>query len=374
MAVLDRTRLFAIARKEAIQLRRDPRSLMLAFLLPVLLLVLFGYAITWDIKDITTAVVDQDHTQQSRDLIGTFTASGYFRVTRRLDRSAQVDAAFNRGDAEIAIVIPPRFAADLGAGRPAPLQLLVDGADANTATIAISYARAVVQSWAARALPGVAQLTIPIRAESRVWYNEELVSRNMIVPGLVVTIMAVLAALLTSLTIAREWERGTMEQLASTPVSGLEVIIGKLIPYLVIGMVDVAMVTVLGILIFGVPFRGSVLLLAGGSFLFLVGALGFGTYISAVTKSQLLASQMGMMLTYLPTVLLSGFMFAISAMPIPLQAISFLVPARYFLVVTRGVFLKGVGVEVLWVQGLLMIVYAALGLGLAVHAFRKELE
>jgi len=370
MAILDRTRLFAIARKESIQLRRDPRSLLLAFLLPVMLLVLFGYAITFDINDIRTAVVDHDRSASSRDLVHTLTASGYFRVTQHLDRAADVGALFDSGDAQIALVIPPDFSERMGAGRPAPLQLLVDGADANTATIAIAYARAVVQSWAARA--GM-QLAIPIRTESRVWYNEELVSRNMIVPGLVVVIMAVLAALLTSLTIAREWERGTMEQLASTPVSRLEVVLGKLLPYLVIGMADVAIVSVLGILLYGVPFRGSVLLLAGGSFMFLVGALGFGIFISAVARSQLLASQMGMLVSYLPTTLLSGFMFSLEAMPIPLQAVSFLVPARYFLVVTRGIFLKGVGPEVLWIQGLLMLAYALLGLGLAVRVFRKEI-
>jgi len=374
VAPLDRTRLLAIARKELIQLRRDPRSLLLAFLLPVMLLVLFGYAITWDITDISTAVVDHDRSPSSRDLIRTFGASGYFRIARQLERASEVGPLFDSGTAQIAIVIPPRFAADLGAGRPAPLQLLVDGADANTATIAIAYSRAVIQSWAVRAGPSGSRLPVPVQTQSRVWYNEELVSRNMIVPGLVVTIMAVLAALLTSLTIAREWERGTMEQLASTPVSRLEVVIGKLLPYLGIGMVDVFVVSILGIILFGVPFRGSVLLLAGGSLMFLTGALGFGIFISAVARSQLLASQMGMLLTYLPTVLLSGFMFSIDAMPIPLQVVSFLVPARYFLVVTRGIFLKGVGAEVLYVQGLLMLAYGVIGLTLAVRVFRKEIE
>ncbi len=198
--------------------------------------------------------------------------------------------------------------------------------------------------------------------EIRVWYNEELSSRNMIVPGLVAVIMMIIAAMLTSLTIASEWERGTMEQLVATPVSRLEVVLGKLLPYLAIGLIDVAVCTVLGVLLFGVPFRGNAFLFAMLSFAFLTGALGLGIFISAVSKSQLLATQMAMVATYLPAFLLSGFMFAISVMPKPLQAFTYLVPARYFLVVTRGIFLKGVGVHVLHVQGLLMIAFAVLGL------------
>jgi ABC-2 type transport system permease protein len=217
------------------------------------------------------------------------------------------------------------------------------------------------------------RLTLPITAESRVWFNEELVSRNMIVPGLVATIMMIIAALLTALTIAREWERGTMEQLAATPVSRLEVVLGKVLPYLVIGLADVTLTSVLGVVLFGVPFRGSVLLLAALSFLFLVGALGLGIFISAVTRSQLLATQVAMVATFLPAFLLSGFMFSLDVMPAALRLVSYAVPARYFLVVTRGVFLKGVGADVLHVQALLMVLFAAVGLGLAVRAFRKEL-
>jgi ABC-2 type transport system permease protein len=218
------------------------------------------------------------------------------------------------------------------------------------------------------------RLPVPIVSESRVWYNEELVSRNMIVPGLVAVIMMIISAMLTSLTIAREWERGTMEQLAATPVSRLEVVLGKLVPYLVIGFVDVLIITVLGVLVFHVPFRGSVTLLAGLSFLLLVGAQGLGIFVSAVARSQLMATQMAMMLTYLPAFLLSGFMFSLDVMPRVLRMVSYVVPARYFLVVTRGIFLKGVGADVLAIQALFMVAFAAIGLGLAVRAFRKELD
>jgi len=371
---LHRTRLFAIARKEWIQLRRDPRSLILAFAMPVVLLLLFGYAITWDVRNIAMVVVDQDRTAQSRALVEAFTSSGYFRLVDRLDRTADVARVFERNKARIAIVLPPGFEAALGSARPSPLQVIVDGSDANTATIALGYVRAVAQQWAGREGLADATAALPVVTRSRVWYNEELASRNMIVPGLVAVIMSVIAAILTSLTIAREWERGTMEQLAATPVTRTEVVLGKLLPYLAIGMIDVVVTSVLGVALFAVPFRGDALLFLALSFLFLAGALGLGIFISAVAKSQMLATQMAMLATFLPAFLLSGFMFSIDVMPAPLQALSLIVPARYFLVVTRGVFLKGIGADVLWSQALFMVAFAVLGVGLAVRAFRKELQ
>ncbi|HEX6861979.1 MAG TPA: ABC transporter permease [Thermoanaerobaculia bacterium] len=372
------TRLLAIARKELLQLRRDTRSLILAFLLPVLLLVLFGYAISWDVRNIHTAVLDGDRSALSRELIDAFRASGYFTFVKSIERPGEIGNLFDRGEVQMVLVIPPGFAADLSAGRtaghPAIMQAIVDGSDANTATIVLAYSEAIVRTWSGRVrLQGATAVGLPITAESRVWYNEELASRNMIVPGLVAVIMMIIAAMLTSLTIAREWERGTMEQLAATPVSRVEVVLGKLLPYLGIGLADVVVCSVLGVLLFGVPFRGNPALLMILSFFFLTGALGLGMFISAATKSQVLATQAAMVATYLPSFLLSGFMYAIEVMPAPLRAVTFLVPARYFLVVTRGIFLKGVGVEVLYTQGLLMIAFAAVGLGLAVLRFRKEL-
>jgi ABC-2 type transport system permease protein len=371
---LNRTRLLAVARKEVLQLRRDRRSLVLAFLLPVLLLVFYGYAITWDVDDIRTAVVDQDRTAASRELVDAFRASGYFRLAARPARVADAEPLLDAGRVQIVLVVPPDFTRDLRGGRSARLQAIVDGSDANTATIVLGYTQAVVQTYSTRiALRGV-RARPPITADSRVWFNETLSSRNMIVPGLVAVIMMIIAAMLTSLTIAREWERGTMEQLAATPVTRTEVVLGKLLPYLAIGLFDVVTTSLLGVLLFGVPFRGDPLLLMVLSTAFITGALGLGIFISAVAKSQLLATQIGMIATFLPAFLLSGFMFAVDAMPAPLQAISLLVPARYFLVVTRGIFLKGVGVSVLYVQGLLMIAFAVLGLALAVRAFKKELS
>jgi len=362
-----------MARKEVIQLRRDPRSLILAFLLPIALTVLFGYAISFDVDDIRFAVLDQDASADSRALLDAFRSSGYFTLTERVPDRRSGERLLEAGRVRLLLVVPPDFSRGLHTGVPPALQVLLDGSDANTATIAQAYAEGIVRGWALRAL-GDPRLGVPLEVRSRIWYNEELSSRNMIVPGLVAVVMMIIAAMLTSLTIAREWERGTMEQLAATPVHRLEVVLGKMAPYFAIGLVDVALVSVVGVALFGVPFRGSVVLLALLSAAFIVGALGLGMFISAVARSQLLATQLALILTFLPAFLLSGFMFAIDVMPAPLRAFSYLIPARYFLVVTRGIFLKGVGADVLAVQGLLMLAFAALGLAAATRAFRKQIE
>ena len=374
MKTMSRRRLFAIARKEVLQLRRDRRSLAMAFALPLLLLILFGYAITWDIREIPTAVLDQDLSSDSRALLDALRSSGYFRIVEVLDGPSRIEPLLDGVNVQIVFVIPPNFSSRLGTGRPVPVQALVDGSDANTATIVLAYAQAVVRTFAESALPAGQEFRPPLVTETRVWYNEELESSNMIVPGLVAVIMMIIAAMLTSLTIAREWERGTMEQLASTPVSRVEVVLGKLLPYLAIGLIDVAASSLLGVWLFDVPFRGSALLLMVLSFFFLLGALGLGMFISAASRSQLLATQIALIVTFLPAFLLSGFMYAIEVMPLPLQTVTYLIPARYFLVVTRGIFLKGVGVEVLRSEGLLMLAFALVGFILAVKSFRKELQ
>lgn len=367
-------RLWAMARKEVIQLRRDTRSLVLAFLLPLLLLLLFGYAISFDVRNVRTALLDQDNSAQSRQLIDAFRASGYFEFSTPITRTSDIGPLLDHGKVQIVIVIPPDFGRKLGGGQTAQVQAVVDGSDANSATIVLAYTRAIAQSFSLQAQLDGRIVQRPITADSRVWYNEELSSRNMIVPGLIAVIMMIVAAMLTSLTIAREWERGTMEQLAATPVTRSEVVLGKLLPYIAIGLADVVMCTVLGVWLFGVPLHGSVWLLMALSTSFLIGALGLGIFISAVARSQLLATQLAMILTFLPAFLLSGFMYAVDVMPKALQLLTYLVPARYFLVVTRGIFLKGAGVDVLRVQGLLMIGFAVIGLALAIFVFRKEIR
>ena len=361
-------RLLAVARKEALQLRRDPRSLLMAFVLPVLLVVLFGYAISFDVNDVPTAVLDRDGTARSRALVDAFRETGYFSIRRHLTDEREMAPLLDRGVVRLVLVIPRGFAADLAAGRTAPVQALIDGADANTASIALNYAQS-----AAAAFGGSAALRPPAGAEVRVWYNESLKSQYSIVPGLIAVIMMIIAAMLTSLTIAREWERGTMEQLAATPVHPVEVVLGKLLPYLGIGLFDVCVVVALGLIVFGVPLRGSPGLLFGASLLFLLGGLGLGIFISAVVRTQLLATQIAILVTYLPGFLLSGFAFDIANMPAALRALSLAVPARYFLVVVRGIFLKGVGPPVLWPQLLALAAFAVIGLTLAVRSFRKEI-
>jgi ABC-2 type transport system permease protein len=347
-------RLLAMSRKEAIQLRRDPRSLLMAFMLPVLLILFFGYAISFDVKNIELGVLDQSNTAPSRDLIERFESSGYFNILAYPARPADIDDLLRRGQVKLVLVIPPEFARDLAAGRPAQVQIVLDGSDANTATIAQNYATAIAARFSLDVLLRGRQVVVPAQAESRVWFNETLESRNMIVPGLVAVIMSIIAAMLTALTIAREWERGTMEQLAATPVHRLEVVIGKLLPYVAIGLFDVAIAVLAGLVIFGVPFRGNVALLSIMTLMFLLGALSFGMFISATVKSQVLATQ-------------------ISTMPVFLQAVTYAIPARYYVTVTKGIFLKGVGPGVLWTEGVAMIIFATVGLSLAIRAFKKEL-
>ncbi|HSJ31249.1 MAG TPA: ABC transporter permease [Longimicrobiales bacterium] len=362
-----------MARKEWVQLRRDPRSMVLAFGMPLLMLLFFGYAISWDIRDIRIAVIDQDRTASSRRLVEVFEASGYFSVVDYPETTAGIDDDLLHGRVTGGLVIPPGFARDLAAGRLAPVQLLLDGSDANTATVALNYSSAIAAGFSRDVLLQGRRIEAPASAETRIWYNPTLASSNMIVPGLIAVIMSIIAAMLTALTIAREWERGTMEQLAATPVHRLEVVFGKLLPYLGIGLFDVATTVAAGVLIFDVPLRGSILLLGTMTLLFLLGALGLGMFVSAVLKSQVLATQVAMVVTYLPALLLSGFLFDIASMPAALRAVSFIVPAKYYITVTRGVFLKGVGPDVLWVQGVSMVIFAAIGIGLATAAFDKRI-
>ena len=366
-------RLWAMSRKEAIQLRRDMRSLILAFLLPVALILFFGYAISFDVKNIEMAVLDESGSEVSRSLTEAFASSGYFDIRAYPSSYSEVDQLLESGGIKLALVFRPSFSRDLAAGRDAPVQILLDGSDANTATIAQNYAQAIVARYSADIVLKGRRVILPVQAETRIWYNETLESRNMIVPGLVAVIMSIIAAMLTALTIAREWERGTMEQLAATPVHRVEVVVGKLLPYVAIGLFDVALAILAGILIFDVPFRGNLALLFVLTLFFLVGALGFGIFISAATRSQVLASQIALMTTYLPALLLSGFMFSIATMPVALQALTYAVPARYYVTVTKAIFLKGVGPGVLWIEAVAMVVFATAGIALAIRAFKKEL-
>jgi len=374
-------RTWAIARKEFIEILRDPRTLIVVIVLPLVLLVLFGYAINMDIKHLRMAVLDQDKSSAARDLVRAFENNEYFSVVRYLNSPAQIDRVIERGEAKLALTIPRGYARDLAGGGGADVQVIVDGSDSTTASIAISYVSAVLLGYstqvtlaAARKLGATQQeLLQPLDYQPRVWYNPDLKSTNFIVPGLIAVILMLLSALLTSMTIARERERGTIEQLVVSPVMPHELMVGKIAPYVAIAFADIVLVTVVGRLLFHVPLRGSGLLLFGLSGVFLFAALGIGLLISTVSRSQQGAMTVALLATMLPSFLLSGFMFPIASMPRVLQLITYLIPARYFLVISRGIFLKGVGLEVFWRDALFLLVFAAVVVAASALNFKKRL-
>lgn len=372
-------RVWAIARKEFIHVLRDPRSLGMAVAIPMLLLLLFGYALTLDVDRVPTVVWDQSRSPASRELVARFEGSAYFTLVDRVTNYRDLERAIDSSRALAALVIPTDFARSIASGNEAPVQLIVDGSDSNTASIAIGYAENVVHGYSQSVLlaqiarKGGRTIQAPLEIRPRVWFNADMESRNYIIPGLIAVIMMVIAALLTSLTVAREWERGTMEQLISTPVKGPELIIGKLLPYFIIGMLDVLLAVLMGEFLFQVPLRGNVTLLFAMAAIFLVGALSMGMLISIVTKSQLLASQLAMVATFLPSFLLSGFMYAIGNMPRPIQVLTHLIPARYFVNLLKGIYLKGVGLEVLAGEAALLALFGIVMLTLAIVKFKKRL-
>jgi len=370
-------RLLAVARKEVIQIRRDPRSLGMAFVIPMVLLFLFGYALTLDVNNLKTVVYDQDRTAVSRAFLARFEESGYFTVVATARNYGDLEWALDSGRAQVVLVIPRNFARDLDLGRQVPVQALLDGSDSNTATIALAYLTGITGRYSNQIVTeraGLARRDPPVENRLRVWYNPELQSKNYIVPGLIAVIMMVIAALLTSLTIAREWERGTMEQLIATPVQVPELVLGKLLPYFGIGFIDVALSALAGTLVFRVPFRGNVALFLGLSLIFLLGALSLGMLISIKAKSQLVASQVAMVVTFLPSFLLSGFMFDIGNMPGWLQVITHAFPARYFVTILKGIFMKGIGLHMLATEAAFLALFALVVTAAANRKFRKNLE
>jgi len=372
-------RVKAVARKEFLHVLRDWRSLAMALATPAFMLALFGFALTLDVDNVPLAVWDQSGTARSRDLIARFDGSRYFAVIRYVDNYDDLVWLIDSGRAMMGLVVPRDFAQRLESGRDAPAQLIVDGSDSNTATIAIGYAEAIAQVYmlellaernAVRGLPPPA---IPLDVRPRVWFNEELESRNFLVPGLIAVIMMVIAAMLTSLCISREWERGTMEQLISAPIKPGELILGKLTPYFAVGVCDVLLTVLLAEYVFQVPLRGNVALLLGCSALFLAGALAMGMTVSIVTKSQLLSVQVAVVATFLPAFLLSGFVFTIANMPRAIQFVTYFVPARYFVTILKGIYLKGVGLEILFAEAAFLVVYGFVMVALARVKLKKKL-
>lgn len=369
----------AVARKEALHVLRDRRSLGMALAVPLVMLLLFGYALTLDVDRIPSVIYDRDRSPESRELIERFSGSRYFQVLGSAAGYAPFEQQVEGNRAMLNIVIPPDFSRELLRGGRPEVQLLLDGSDSNTASIALGYAEALLESYAfelrRRWLErrGGGRLENPVEARIRVWYNAELKSRNFIVPGLIVVILMIIAALLTSLTIAREWETGSMEQLLATPLRAQELVLGKMAAYFVLGLADMLMAAGAGVLVFGVPLRGSPLLVFASGCVFLVGALFWGIFLSAAARSQVLAYQMGMLTSFLPAFLLSGFIFAIENMPVAIQAITYLFPSRYFVAILKGLFLKGTGLAVLWGELALLGAYAAVVFVLAVRKVERKL-
>ena len=373
-------RFWAVARKESLHVRRDPSSLGLALGIPMLMLLMFGYALTLDVDHVPFVVWDQSGTSQSRALLPHFTAPRCFDFRGTVENYGALEHAIDDRDASLVLVIPPEFARRLDARRPAPVQAVVDGSDSNTASIILGYTLGIISGFnqditlaQVRRAPGA----IPSPAldlRPRIWFNPDLESRNFIVPGIMAVIMGLIAALLTSLTIAREWERGTMEQLISTPVKPAELILGKLLPYLGIGMLDMVIAVLMAVFLFHVPLRGSVLLLFSVGGIFMVGTLAQGILISTLARQQLLASQVAMISTFLPAFLLSGFAFAIGNMPVAVQAITYIVPARYFVALVKGIFLRGVGIATLWPDILFLVIFALVVAGASIVFTAKKLR
>jgi len=374
-------RVIAVAKKEFLHVIRDPRSLGMGIGIPLLMLFLFGYALTLDVDRVPLIVWDQSGTSASRELISRFTGSRYFSLQRHTDNYRDIERAIDSRRAVIALVVPRVFARDVDTGRNTTVQVIVDGSDPNTATFALGYAESAVAGYSRdialkriRRVSGSEPRLPTLDVRPRVWFNTDMVSKNYIFPGLIAVIMMIIAALLTSLTVAREWETGTMEQLISTPLTGGEMILGKLIPYFTIGIIDLVLSVLVGEFIFDIPLRGSLPLLFGLSLLFLTGALSLGILISIVTKNQFVASQVALVATVLPAFLLSGFIFPIETMPAAVQAITHIVTARYFVNILRGIYLKDVGLGVMGGEVALLAAFAALALGLSVRKFRKKIE
>ncbi len=373
------TRFLAVAHKEVVQILRDSRSLIIVVIMPVILVLLFGYGVNLDLKGLPVYVYDRDGSQQSQDLLKRFQASAYFDVVRVVNDYPALARSLDDGHAKMGIVVPWDFSQRLHDGRPAQVQAIVDGTDDNTANVLIGYAQAVVQSYSSDIqldwLRSRGQLVqpAPVSVETRTWYNEDLESSAFIVPGVLALVMSVIGAFLTSLTIAREWERGTMEQLISTPVTPVEIMLGKLAPYFIIGMFDVIVCALTALYWFHVPFRGSFLTLLVSSAMFLVVVLSLGFFISVIAKSQLAASQIALLITFLPAFLLSGFLYSIEQMPIVLQWITRILPARYYVSVLKKIFLKGTPTASLYSDLVPLAVFTIVLALLATHSFHKRL-
>ncbi|MDI6783763.1 MAG: ABC transporter permease [bacterium] len=375
-------RTITIAKKEFIHIWRDPLSLFIVIMLPVIMLFLYGYGISYDIKNLNTAVYDLDKSNASRELISSFEHSGYFKMKYYLTNPAELTELLDYGKINLGLWFPPDFEKALKSNKIATVYAVFDGSDSNTSLIAMSYVNAMVQTYSNRIMvkriPPQAKSVLagipPLEDRIRVWYNPELRSINFLVPGLIAIIMTMSSALLTALSVVRERERGTIEQLMVSPLHPYELIVGKLLPYIVIAFFDVVLTIVLARFWFAVPIYGSIPLLLILSMVFLITSLAVGLFISATASNQAAAMLTALLLTMLPTFLLSGFAFPIENMPKFIQPITYLIPARYYLVIVRGIFLKGIGLSLLWKEALILILFGGILLSITTRKFKKKLD
>ncbi|MGH7570852.1 MAG: ABC transporter permease [Gemmatimonadota bacterium] len=378
MRLPSRRHVIELVKKERRQLLRDPRTRMIVFVAPILQLLVFGYAVNTDIRNVPTVVVDRDVTADSRRLVEAFTASGRFRIVERSLRPSTIPRALDRGDAIVGLEIPAGFSADLAAGRSPKVQVLVDGTNSNTGTVALGYANRIVRRFAADALReaaaqhGRGSLPAGVDLRARAWYNPDLESRDYNVPAVVGAVLMLMCLLLTALAVARERETGTLEQLMVTPLTPAELMVGKTVPVAVVGLIDLALVTTVAVAWFQVPFRGSILALLLAALVYIVAGLALGLLISTVSRTQQEAF-MSMFFFFLPVVILSGFLFPVYTMPAVFRWLSVLDPLRHFLVIVRGIFLKGEGLLDLWPEYLILTAMSVGTLALAVARFRRSL-
>jgi len=366
-------RVLAVARKEVLHILRDPRSLGVAVFMPLGMLLIYGFAIDMELKELPIGVLDRDHSRASRELVRRVTSSGFIVEAARLSSREEIEPGFRRNRFRAALVVPRGFAESLGASEPADLQVIIDGADGSTAATVDNYLRAMIALVDAELRAGPARRPeVPVDVRTRIQFNPELESTHFIVPGLVAVVLMMICALLTSIAITREKETGTLEQILTTPVTPAQVVVGKLVPYVVVGAVDTALVLAVGRVVFGVPMAGSWWALAAYSLLFVMIALALGLLISSVAGTQQVAMFAALMATFLPTMLLSGFVFAHASMPVPLRVLGQLIPATHYLEVVRGIMLKGEA----WFPRQLLIMAAMLaGLILgSTRRFRETLE
>jgi ABC-2 type transport system permease protein len=365
----------AVARKEMRQIGRDRRTLLILLFVPAFFLLIYGYALNFDIRHVRIAVQDNDRSTASRELISSFVNSGYFDLHGEVWNDAEITRVIDRNEVRAVLVIPARFGSDVSAGRPTSVQFIVNGDNANTATTVVGYARSLLSATSAlyelQARIGSARGPL-VSVEPRVFYNPELRSTLFLVPGLIAYIAMLTAVVSTALSIVREKEVGTMEQVRMSPIGPVPYILGKTVPYFVVSLISSMSIVVAAMVLFDMPMRGSWPVLLGVVSLFLVGALGFGLLISSIAETQQVAFQLALLTSFLPTLMLSGFIFPITSMPEFLQLVTHIVPARYFLVALRGIVLKGVGPDVFWSDLVALGIFAVVILALASLRLRRQ--